>query len=285
MLSAKGQPVGSVAVARKVREVRMLELYHHGTSVCAAKIRIALAEKALEWTGHYIDILAGDQLKPEYLKINPKGVVPTLVHDGHIVRESTVIGEYLDDAFPDRPLRPAAALDRAAMRMWTKRLDEELHPATSIVTFAVSHRHAVLANPPEVVDEYINKFGPEEAPRAPRPARARHRLARGGAGRPTYDKFLADMEAALAAGGPWLAGKTFSLAETGVIPYVNRLDMLQLSGMWTEKRPHLTDWWTRVKARPWFEREMLSYAPAPLRAMMKAKGDEAWPAVKAILAA
>ena len=51
-----------------------------------------------------------------------------------------------------------------------------------------------------------------------------------------------------------------------MIPYVNRLDMLQLSGMWTERRPHLTDWWARVKARPWFEREMLGYAPAPLRA-------------------
>ncbi len=285
MLNAKGQPVGSVAVARKVREVRMLELYHHGTSVCAAKIRIALAEKALDWTGHYIDILAGDQLKPEYLKINPKGVVPTLVHDGHIVRESTVIGEYLDDALPDRPLKPAAALDRAAMRMWTKRLDEDVHQATAIVTFAVSHRHAVLANPPEMVDEYINKFGPDEA------VRRRARLERGidsaeaAPAIKTYDKFLADMEAALAAGGPWLAGKTFSLAETGVIPYVNRLDMLQLSGMWTERRPRLTDWWTRVKARPWFEREMLSYAPAPLRALMKAKGDEAWPQVKAILAA
>ncbi len=263
----------------------MLELYHHGTSVCAAKIRIALAEKALDWEGHYIDILAGDQLKPEYLRINPTGQVPTLIHDGHIVRESTVIGEYLDDAFPEKPLRPAAPLDRAAMRMWTKRLDESLHPATSIVTFAISHRHAVLANPPEVIDEYVNKFGPEQA------VRRRARLERGiddpeaGPALKIYDTFLADMETALAGSGPWLAGPTFSLADSGVIPYVNRLDMLQLSGMWTAARPHVTDWWARVKAKPWFEREMLGYAPVPLRAMMKAKGDEAWPQVKAILAA
>jgi glutathione S-transferase len=57
----------------------MLELYHHGTSVCAAKPRILLAEKGLEWTGHYIDILKGEQFAPEYLKLNPKGVVPTPV--------------------------------------------------------------------------------------------------------------------------------------------------------------------------------------------------------------
>jgi glutathione S-transferase len=55
----------------------MLELYHHGTSVCAAKPRILLAEKGLEWQGHYIDILKGEQFAPDYLKLNPKGVVPT----------------------------------------------------------------------------------------------------------------------------------------------------------------------------------------------------------------
>lgn len=56
----------------------MLELYHHGSSVCAAKARIALFEKDIPWTGHYLDILKGDQFDPEYRKLNPKGVVPTL---------------------------------------------------------------------------------------------------------------------------------------------------------------------------------------------------------------
>ena len=49
----------------------MLELYHHGSSVCAAKVRFALAEKNLSWTGHYLDILKGDQFAPDYLKLNP----------------------------------------------------------------------------------------------------------------------------------------------------------------------------------------------------------------------
>jgi len=54
----------------------MLELYHHGSSACAAKVRFALAEKGLEWVGHYVDILSGEQFRPEFLAINPKGVVP-----------------------------------------------------------------------------------------------------------------------------------------------------------------------------------------------------------------
>lgn len=69
----------------------MLELYHNGSSVCAAKIRIVLAEKNVPWNGHYLDVLVADQFDPEYLKLNPKAVVPTIVHDGNVVIESTVI--------------------------------------------------------------------------------------------------------------------------------------------------------------------------------------------------
>ena len=42
----------------------MLELYHHGSSACAAKVRFALGEKGLEWVGHYVDILKGEQFRP-----------------------------------------------------------------------------------------------------------------------------------------------------------------------------------------------------------------------------
>ena len=101
----------------------MLYLYHHNSSVCAAKIRIAFAEKALTWEGEMIDLNAGDQFKPDYVKLNPKSVVPTLIHDGHVVIESNIILEYLEDAFPNPSLRPSAATDRAQMRLWLQRLD------------------------------------------------------------------------------------------------------------------------------------------------------------------
>ena len=104
----------------------MLELYHHGTSVCAAKPRIVLGEKGLQWTSHYIDILTGEQFAPAYLKLNPKGEVPTLVHDGFVLHQSTLIGEYLDEVFPDPPLKPDNARDRYRMRLWGKRIDEEV---------------------------------------------------------------------------------------------------------------------------------------------------------------
>lgn len=260
----------------------MLELYHHGTSVCAAKVRLALGEKRLAWQSHYVDILKNEQFAPDYLKLNPKHVVPTLVHDGRIVRESTLIGEYLDEVFPDSPLKPDDPYDRVTMRLWTKRLDEALHPACGMVTFAISHRHAVLANPPAVVEAYVNEAAPAERERrrkrlaenidAPGPAAALN----------IYDRFLADMDAALAT-RPWLAGDRFSLAEIGVIPYVNRLDMLGQAHLWEETRPHLADWFRRVKARPGFEAAMFGYVPPELAASMRRYGTVAEPLVRAVL--
>jgi glutathione S-transferase len=101
----------------------LIELYHNDMSVCAQKVRFALAEKKLAWEGRHLNLRAGDQQKPEYLKLNPKAVVPTLVDSGMVIIESTVINEYLDDAYPEPRLKPAdaggrahAALDQTARR-------------------------------------------------------------------------------------------------------------------------------------------------------------------------
>jgi glutathione S-transferase len=261
----------------------MLELYHHGTSVCAAKPRIVFAEKGLDWTGRYVDILKGEQFAPDYLKLNPKHVVPTLIHDGHVIRESTLIGEYLDEVFPDPPLKPDAPLDRVRMRLWTKRLDEEVHPATGIVTYAISHRHAVIANGPAAVDAWVNSVPP--AAQARRRARLENGIDDPEAAQAlrTYDRFLADLDTQLQA-TPYLAGDRFSLAEVGVIPYVNRLDMLNLSRLWTAARPSLARWWEGIKARPSFEPALMKFVPPALIPMMREKGAEAWPKIRAILA-
>jgi glutathione S-transferase len=82
----------------------MLYLYHGTTSVCAIKVRLTIAEKALPWEGEVLWLQRGDQYRPDYLKLNPNAVVPTLVHDGKVIIESTLIMEYLDENFPDIPL-------------------------------------------------------------------------------------------------------------------------------------------------------------------------------------
>src|SRR5438105_856713 len=111
----------------------MLTLYDFGNSVCCQKVRITLVEKGLTWESRRVDLFKTEQYDPEYLKLNPKGVVPTLVHDGTPVIESTLICEYLDDTFPDPPLVPKDPAERARMRLWSKFVDEGLFAcATSL---------------------------------------------------------------------------------------------------------------------------------------------------------
>ena len=77
-----------------------LELYHNHISVCAQRVRLVLAEKGVAATLHHMDLRRGDVFDPAYLKLNPNAVVPTLLHDRRVVIESSVIAEYLDEAFP-----------------------------------------------------------------------------------------------------------------------------------------------------------------------------------------
>jgi glutathione S-transferase len=87
----------------------MIELYHNDMSVCAQKVRFVLGEKELKWKSNHLNLRAGDQQKPDYVKLNPNAVVPTLVDNGKVIIESTVIAEYLDDAYPEPRLRPRDA--------------------------------------------------------------------------------------------------------------------------------------------------------------------------------
>ncbi len=261
----------------------MLELYRHGNSACAAKVRLALAEKGLEWKGHYIDIFKGEQFNPEYARLNPKCVVPTLVHDGQVVRESSVICEYLDDEFPDPPLRPVSALDRARMRIWTKDVDETYHPATRVVTFAAAHRNTMLDKPAEERERLL-----AEIPDAQRREIKRQSIDLGfdfpeaAAGLRTYQKMINDMEKALSE-TTWLAGEEYTLADTALTIYVNRLSVLSMSGMWEDRLPRVGDWWDRVRRRPTFKPAVVDWVPEDLAHSLSVNGKKNWPRVKEIL--
>jgi ganglioside-induced differentiation-associated protein 1 len=269
------------------KEARVLELYHHGSSACAAKVRLALAEKKLEWCGHYLDLLRGEQFNPDYLKINPKAVVPTLVHDGMIIPESTVICEYVEETFPDYPVYPRSSFDRARVRVWTKAVDEELHPACSAITYIVSHRHTILRNGAGSFDEFLQQAGAEGISAR----RQKWRWIQDGIAAPgaadkigLYAGYLQKMEDALA-DSAWLVGDAFSMADIAMTPYVNRLDALAMDGLWRRGRlPRVERWFERVKERPTFKPALLDWMPQELAAEMRENGQKSWPEVKQLLA-
>jgi glutathione S-transferase len=264
----------------------MLTLYHHGSSACAAKVRLALEEKQLAWESRYVDLLRGEQFDPGYLAINPKAVVPTLVDDGKVIPESTVICEYLEEAYPEHPVYPRDPLRRAQVRLWTKAVDEELHPACSAITYVVSHRHTILRNGAGSFEAFLERGG------APgRAARTRKwRWIQEGLKAPgvadqlrLYVGFLEKMELALA-DADWLVGGGFSMADVAMTPYLNRLHVLSLGSLWTDgKMPRVERWFERIRARPSFGRAIEAWMPADLAAEMAENGRRSWSDVAALL--
>jgi len=145
----------------------VLELYHSVSSVCAQKVRVALAEKGLDYKNHLMT-LRGDQFDPAYMKLNPNGVVPTLVHDGRVVIESSVILYYLDEAFPEPPLMPRDPLQRARVRMVNKLIDEYVHNSCTILTFATAFRPWFAGLTGEQIDQ--RPLAPSQAGRSNTPS-------------------------------------------------------------------------------------------------------------------
>jgi glutathione S-transferase len=264
----------------------MLQLFHHGSSACAAKVRFALEEKGLEWSGQVVDIFRGEQFSAAFLALNPKGVVPVLVHDGFVIPESTIICEYLEDAFPERPIYPAAARERAQVRFWTKAVDEELHPACSALTYIVSHRHTILRNGAGTFEEFLCKGASEGlAARRLKWEWLQHGIEAPGAAEKIrlYDNYLHKMEQALQS-SEWLVGDRFSMADIAMAPYVNRVAALAMEGVWQHGRlPRVESWFTRVRSRATFEPAFVKWMPPALASEMRANGEQSWPQIRSLL--
>ncbi|MEQ1714682.1 MAG: glutathione S-transferase family protein [Hyphomicrobium sp.] len=232
----------------------MLKLYKAGNSICTQKVLITLAEKGLAPDTQDIDLFNNEQFKPEYLKINPKGVVPALAHDDHIVTESTLICEYLDDTFPEPRLIPADAYARTRMRKWSKAVDEGLFEATRELSFSAMFRERMRTMTEEQRQGRFRNVGDPNK-------RARFMSSYElGVESPyvllaiaNYETAFKDMEAALA-GNPagWLVGPSMTLADINMMPFVARLAYLKLLDVWVGDRPHTRAWWERVQKLPSF---------------------------------
>jgi ganglioside-induced differentiation-associated protein 1 len=273
---------------RGLKEKIVLSLYHHGSSVCAAKVRFALGEKGLAWASHYVDILKGEQFTPEFLAINPKAVVPVLIHDREIIPESTVICEYIDEVFDDNRIFPHSPRLRASVRTWTKAVDEELHPACSAITYLASHRHTIVRNGIGNFEEFLKSAGTEGiAARTLKWQWIQNGLKAPGAADKIrlYDGYLKKMEDALS-DNEWLVGEEFSMADIALAPYVNRLAALAMDELWRDGRlPNVERWFAQLQRRPTFKPAFVDWMPDELAQEMFSNGKKSWLEIKAIVEA
>lgn len=261
----------------------MLELYYYHDATCGIKARLALFEKGVEFDARLLDRF--ELTKPDYLAINPKAVVPTLIHDGEIIFESSVICLYVDDAFDGPPLKPALALDRARMYAWLKLIDEQYFKGIGSTTFALAIRKQVLKRcaTEDELEAYFQCVKVDEYRQ-----RRRSIIANGLDAPEVKDglRVLATMLAKLDTTlgiSRWAAGPEYSLADACLTPFIMRLEVLGLDKMWTD-RPNTTDWWLRIQERPSFKRLVEESFPAQYFDDMHTLVGDAWPRVSQLLA-
>jgi glutathione S-transferase len=111
----------------------MLKLYDSPECPFCQKTRIVLAEKDLSYETVPVDLNAGEQKRPEFVKLNPFAKVPVLIDDEVIVYDSTIINEYLEDEYPHPQLMPPDSAARARVRTFEDYADNAFIPVTGTI--------------------------------------------------------------------------------------------------------------------------------------------------------
>ncbi|HLY53904.1 MAG TPA: glutathione S-transferase family protein [Stellaceae bacterium] len=227
-----------------------LELYHAEPRANSLKPVAALLEKGLTYTSHYVDLLNFEQHEPWFVKINPNGQVPVLVHDGAVITESSVINEYLDDVFPEKPLRPADPAERARMRVFVKFTDEYAFPAFSIHGWHRMVRRVAKAVPPDRFEKLLERIPLKEQ---------RDKWATVAGDSFSQDQldeatrkigvFCERLETALTE-HEWTAGSTYSLSDICAFCLAPSAKMFWPQFCNPEKTPRTIAWIERIEARP-----------------------------------
>ena len=229
----------------------MLKLYYleEADSICSNRVLMTLEEKQIkDWVPQKMVLLNRDQFKPEYLELNPKALVPTLLHNGKVIRESSIICDYLDDLTPNPTLKPKDPVDRAHLREWIKDSDESGYQATASLNFVTKFR---LEIPREQMVERWKKVTDIER------LHRQQSCVFEGLDSPyvlraigAWERIFKKMEATLSDGRPWIMGEEFSLVETNNAPFVKVLEMLRLLHLWLDGRPNVQRWWESIVVRP-----------------------------------
>ncbi len=232
-----------------------MKLYHGITSVCSIKVRIGLAEIGLDYESIVLDLPNGDQHNPDYLKLNPAGVVPTLVDEDLVLFESSLIIEYLDREYNDSQLMPKGRAAEYAARHWLLRT-LAAHNAINSLSFSTAYRDRTLTSktPDDIAAMLANM--PDPAKRM-----KRKDLLENGLSSVHVEQALkslrgifADMAGALSE-GDWISGPAFGIADIALVSYIDRIERLGFEGLWATTEP-VGLWLAAMQARPSYQTEV-----------------------------
>jgi glutathione S-transferase len=228
-----------------------LKYYHAEPAANSLKSMIPLKEKGLEFESIYVDLHKFEQHTEWFIKLNPEGQVPVLDHDGVLITHTTVINEYLDDAFPDAPqLRPDDPVGKARVRYWNKFVDE--HVMNYVSMWGWHRMVGVIARNVESgeFEKLLERIPLHEQ-------REKWRTARSGFSEADLANATRKIEVAVAKVeeqlglSAWLAGDMFTTADVNFYAMCGMMVERMFPEMDLANRaPRLIDWRQRMEARP-----------------------------------
>ena len=246
---------------KTVLDFQGLHLYHTGRSNCSARVRLLILEKHLPWVSHHIDLYTRKNISKEYFGINPKGVVPTLVHDGRVIVESNDILAYIEEVFPEPSFTPDSPADQIIMSTWLKRSGDIHIPGIKTYAYAKVNAALVVKTPKEV--ELYRKLQKDPDLLA---FHAKHDLPGSSfseqdvnAAESLLRDALGEMERSISRDG-WIVGGIYSLAD---ISWAPTYTTLQRAGFPLEDFPHLDGWYERILERDAAQRALVDWFKEP----------------------
>jgi glutathione S-transferase len=258
----------------------MMKLYHGSTSVCSQKVRVGLAELGLEYDGVLLDLQKGDQFAPEYLKLNPSAVVPTLIDNGLVVVESSLIIDYLDREMGGGMLSPKGTVAETIAAHWMLRT-LDIHSAINALSFSTATRDKIRSSKtPEEIAKSVERM-PDPVARLKRLS-----LLEDGLDSVYVTQALqvlrrafTDMNAALDQ-HTWMIGEAFSKVDVALIAYVDRLDRLGFAGLWQDAYPAIDAWLRAMQARPSYATAITPFIDQAASDALQRSGPHYWPALQ-----
>jgi len=263
----------------------MIEFYQGQTSTNSGKVRLVLEEKNIPYREIDINLEKSEQRSTEYLALNPNGVVPTIMHEGQVIIESSIINEYLDDYFDGPSLKPRDPLLRARMRQWPQMVDLYIHPATWIVTYVTLARPVKqeTKSDEELEAEFSSMADQVKGQKLIKLQFEGTESAEFRSALVMVQNFFQSLNRALSRSeGAWLLGQNYTLADVAVTPWLMRFENITFSEMWSDL-PELSGWWQEIKERPNFVGIVSKNLPRHALDKRSELGSAIWPEVRKIL--
>ena len=244
-----------------LRELSGMHLWHDDLSSCSQRVRAVLAEKSLDWESNLLIIPKGENLTPEFLAINPKGLVPVFVHDGRLITESMDIIDYLDKSYPEPSMRPGGSEEVLQMKHWMEVTDKAQYDLKVLshefifraVRDISSEQGEIFENDVknDVLVDFIRVY--KQGDKLP------EEMITDSVN--NTDRWFRELDAALA-GRDWVVGEGMTLADIACMPNVHRYELMD----WPlNNYPNVVKWHNQIKSTKAYKTGILEWEPPHVR--------------------